>query len=589
MIVPMKKVVVVVQKKDSLSALNVLRDLGTVHVELQNQPPSPKIAQLTEEMQTLNKIVEALTPPKKETPKQVSALESNPYQEISQQVLQVLSDIDRLTPEIAHREKLIETWKPWGDFRPQDIQQLVTKGFFIVLAKLKAADFNKIPDDVAYEVVAREGKKALCVFFSLKKMELPFTPIEFPAMSLSEMQSLQTQDKNVLEKAQQTLIQLRPHYEGFKKNLKKLTAELKFETVLCGMGETPEFSYLKGFAPSENSETILRAAQKEKWGVLMEDPSAEDNPPTLLRNPRWIEMIKPIFGIINVVPGYRELDVSFFFLIFFSIFFGMLIGDAGYGILFLVLTFIFQKKMGTKIPDHSPFFLVYILSATTIVWGFMTGTFFGQALLGRVIKPMVPWLADHNNVQTLCFTIGAIHLTIAHGWRAINRINALTALAEVGWILMIWGIYLLTKILIVAYPFSPLCVWLIGAGFLLLVFFHQPIRGVGDILMSFITSFLGFLGGIGDVISYIRLFAVGIAGLAVADAFNQMALSAGFNTVVAGLGAALILVFGHILNIVLSMFAILVHGIRLNILEFSGHLGMEWTGVTYDPLQKNIK
>jgi V/A-type H+-transporting ATPase subunit I len=127
---------------------------------------------------------------------------------------------------------------------------------------------------------------------------------------------------------------------------------------------------------------------------------------------------------------------------------------------------------------------------------------------------------------------------------------------------------------------------LLVMGPALVILFNQPrkniLAGVGLGLGDFLLSVMGFFG---DVISYIRLFAVGLAGVAVADTTNQMALSLGFNHIVSGFFAVLILLTGHLLNIVLSGFSILVHGIRLNILEFSMHLGVEWAGVAYQPFK----
>ncbi len=125
------------------------------------------------------------------------------------------------------------------------------------------------------------------------------------------------------------------------------------------------------------------------------------------------------------------------------------------------------------------------------------------------------------------------------------------------------------------------------AGSTLVVFFSQPKKnifktvglGLGELLMSIVNMFT-------DIVSYIRLFAVGLATVAVADAFNQMAFGIGFNSFLAGLATAMILVLGHLLNIALGAMAILVHGIRLNVLEFSSHLNMEWAGMAYNPFRK---
>ncbi len=163
-----------------------------------------------------------------------------------------------------------------------------------------------------------------------------------------------------------------------------------------------------------------------------------------------------------------------------------------------------------------------------------------------------------------------------------------TAFSEAGWIFMLWGAYFLAKMLILGQTFPFFGKWLLMAGAALIILFTSPGRnifkgiglGLGDFLLHVVNSFT-------DVVSYVRLFAVGAATVAVADAFNQMAFSIGFDGVLKGFLTAFVLLFGHTLNILLGAMAILVHGIRLNVLEFSSHMNMEWSGVEYSPFKKS--
>jgi V/A-type H+-transporting ATPase subunit I len=145
-----------------------------------------------------------------------------------------------------------------------------------------------------------------------------------------------------------------------------------------------------------------------------------------------VSLIEPVFKIIEVVPGYNELDISLWFLIFFSIFFGMLIGDAGYGLIFLGLTFAAQKKWGRRVKDQSPFILFYLLSTFAIVWGVLTVTFFGQEWIPPSVKPLFPALRDSRNIQAFCFFLGALQLSVAHAWRALIKLPSVKALSDAG-------------------------------------------------------------------------------------------------------------------------------------------------------------
>jgi len=293
--------------------------------------------------------------------------------------------------------------------------------------------------------------------------------------------------------------------------------------------------------------------------------------------------------LLELVPGYNEIDISPLFIVFFSLFFGILIGDAGYGLIYFLLNLWLHKKFGHKIKDKSVFFLFYILSFCAIIWGLLTATFFGQEwLLNIGIKPLIPALGNAVFIQALCFFIGALHLSLAHGWRAVQKVPALIALAEVGWICIIWAVFFLAKNLILGDVFPGFGSWLIIAGLLLVLFFTNPQKnilktiggGLGKIALSLINNFT-------DVVSYIRLFAVGLATVAIADAFNAMAAGifkkGDWLTIIA---AALIAISGHVLNVILGPMSVLVHGVRLNVLEFCSHANVTWNGFAYKPFTK---
>ena len=243
-------------------------------------------------------------------------------------------------------------------------------------------------------------------------------------------------------------------------------------------------------------------------------------------------------------------------------------------------------RFAKRNADTSPILLGYVLSSTAILWGILTGTFFGTALF-KGIKPILPWLTDIKNLQILCFTIGAIHLTIAHVWRLILKMPDLTGvLSEIGWIVILWGMYFLANIMIVGSDFLSFgqCLLIIAGGaFAVIIDIVKQARDVGVNLILLVFS---VIGAFTDVVSYIRLFAVGFAGVAVADAFNHMALDVGFQNIGTAILAGLILIFVHLfLNLALCLLGVLVHGVRLNVLEFSSHLNMEWSGIKYDPFR----
>ena len=320
--------------------------------------------------------------------------------------------------------------------------------------------------------------------------------------------------------------------------------------------------------------------------------------PTLIENPRWIAIIKPMFNLLGTVSGYREFDISFWFLLFFSLFFAILIGDAGYGLVLIGLTLFARLKM-RKAPA-GPFALLFVLSGATVIWGALSGTWFGvealaaNPVLSRLVLPQIASFGVENTdtIMVICFLIGAVHLSVAHLVSFVRRFPRLAAFADLGWLSVLWGLFFVVRYIVLQQPLHPLVPYLIVPGLaFVIVFAEQQGRFFKGLLLGLAKLPLKFLNSISafsDIISYVRLFAVGLATIEVAKSFNAMAADMGFG-IPGGLAAALVLFFGHTLNIVMGAMSVIVHGVRLNMLEFSGHLGMEWTGIPYEPFREREK
>jgi V/A-type H+-transporting ATPase subunit I len=377
--------------------------------------------------------------------------------------------------------------------------------------------------------------------------------------------------------------------------IQRLDKKREFEQVRAGMVGAEELSYLMGYVPAKRADALKRAAAENGWALLVDDPAEDDPVPTLVENPRWIRIIRPMFTLMETTPGYREFDISFFFLLFFSLFFAMLIGDAGYGIVLVILTLVGRLLMRKR--PGGVFTLLFVLSGATIVWGALSGTWFGvealarHPILSRIVIPQIASFGVENTktVMYLCFLIGAIHLSIARLINFIRGLPKLVAFGELGWLSILWGMFFVTRYIVLQEELNPLAIWLVGAGILLVVVFGEQkgkfFKGVAFGLIRLPLSILDSIGSFSDIVSYVRLFAVGLATVAVAANFNAMAAEVGFG-IPSGLISAFILFFGHTLNIIMGAMSVIVHGVRLNMLEFSGQLGNEWTGVPYKPFQE---
>lgn len=578
MIVKMKKIHVIIHRQDQPGALDALRGLGTVHVEpLRNYPEMDHLNLNIEE----KRIEQVLTILKSYDIAEAHQESFGNFKPVSDDILSAAEEIERLKKSVEDRAVRLKNWEPWGDFDPEDIRNLTQNGVFIHLYEFSKSQKVELPQGAIMETISESGGVRRCMVILQENISLPYERVYLPMISMHKKRELQEKEWAQIKELEAKIQSYGKYREALEEALMHIQEEVKFKEVSLGMENHEEVMVLKGFIPEDQSEKLQSAAASNSWGLSIEDVSPEDDVPTLLKNPKPVELSKPAFQVIEIIPGYKEFDVSAIFLVFFTLFFAMLIGDAAYGAIFFLGTLIAHVTMGRKLADKKPFYLMYLLTGATMIWGVLTGTYFGQQWLPSTVKAVVPWLNDTTNIQWLCFTIALVHLGLARLWAAAAQIPKITALAEMGWFLIVCGMYFLAKQFVLNQPMPGFTMWLFVAGISLAFFFMFPpkqwIKNIGQQIIPFGLSVIS--AGT-DIISYIRLFAVGLATVAVADAANSMP-----EALPGGLGYGF-MIFLHFLNLILAAMAILVHAIRLNVLEFSGHLGLEWGGFKYNPFKK---
>jgi len=587
MIVPMKKVNIVLQAKDASAAVGQLGRLGVLHIEHQRPPVDKDTSIIQDEISLIDQAIGILAEVESDERRiPPDGKQMNNWQFIARHIIELEKRVQQLEDYRRSLSLSMKEWEEWGDFDPRQIKAFSEKNIFVRLYRIPAKEIKNLPPEAIIKEFGRSGGLVNCAIVSRAEIKIPFKELKLPKFGVKQMQERIREDRRVIGLVKKDL----QEHTYFRRHLSevrsRLLAQFEFQKALAGMGKTGELSYITGYSPGDLTDRLIEGAKQEKWAIMITDPSEDDRVPTLIRNPRWVSMISPIFKLIDITPGYREIDISLWFLLFLSVFFGMLIGDAGYGIVFFILTLFARKKIGKRVKDQSIFTLFYIFSLCAVGWGVLSGTFFGQEwLIAYSIEPLVPALRNNRNLQSICFLIGAIHLTIGHGWRMILKFPSLAALADAGWVSVLWGAFFLARTLILGDAFPVFGKWLVIGGAISIVLFTSPNRnllkgvgrGFGQLLLNLVNTFT-------DLVSYIRLFAVGLATVAVADAFNNMALQVGFNNIFSGLVGALILFVGHTFNIILGPMAVLVHGVRLNVLEFCNHVDVKWSGFSYSPL-----
>ncbi len=600
MIVPMKIVTILVMRETIAATLSALRDLGVMQVEVAENV-SDDSARLSEQLASaartwteLRKFAAPGTPEPVGTP-------TAEVRSIGRSTLETAARcVDRRTAaltELAGVEKRLRNLEPWGYFSRPLLDELRNRGVRIVLCDGPAAALEtaRALEGVAVTEFEQSGGLARFAVVSDRDFDtcgLPVVelgPEDDPAELRRRVEALREQIKGV----ETELTRLSGHLDAAKYCIDELENQLEFSRTRDAISAHGAVVSLRGFVPAPEVEKLRESARAEGWGLLILDPGPDDVVPVLIRENRFSRIIKPLFDFLGVVPGYREIDVSAGVLIFFTIFYAIIIGDAGYGVIFLVLSLILGWKLRRKPAALAPIRLFGLLSVATIIWGALNGSWFGLAAIPGTDRPFpglpcftgVSETLRQANIQAFCFVLAVAQLSLGRIWKAIHDANWRSIGENVGWMLILWGNFFLT-IRIIVYPgeFPDYMYWLYGSGLALVV-----LCGVNWKDPAAVFQFpFNIVGSFTDVLSYIRLFAVGMAGGCIATSFNSMAWDVCKSSPWIIPVGILVVLCGHLLNVALGFMSVLVHGVRLNTLEFSNHVGLTWSGELFRPFKNHL-
>jgi len=595
MIVRMKEIVLFTSERTVEQTIHALGDLGVVDIK-ETSPPDNGTASLRR--QAVRDTEEAITLLNNYIPaKGASHPIKYPVKDPRQLVQRILAAKDikqKLEERLEVLQKQCDWYETWGhDARVHELEDLARKGLYLRLYLLTKAQLKEIEEETAIVTLPPRGDLIPTVLISKREKDrLVYKEEALPSLSYPTLVRQISRKERQLAETDRFFRDHSQNISWLEEYLLVLKDQLGAHEVLTGMGDIEgKVQYLKGFIPKGDVPAFKEEAEANRWGYLIRDPQNPEEVPVYIKNPKWINIINPVMTFIDIVPGYKEVDVSIYFLVAFALFFAMLVGDAGYGLVFLLIALLLRKKLSGQVRV-----LIYVLSGATIIWGVLSGTYFGSEaiaaipVLNDLIIPEIASFGVDNIsfMMHLSFLIGAIHLTVAHGIRMVMFINSIKALSEVGWIALVWSLFFITEQLVLGIAMPSWGIWLLLGGVLFVALFsRESTNFLKSMLVSLANLPLSLISGFSDIVSYVRLFAVGLATAAVASSFNNMIVPDGM----AGMGfiqivmAALALLLGHGLNIALALMAVMVHGIRLNMLEFSGHLGVQFSGEAYKPFR----
>ena len=537
---------------------------------------------------------------------------------VIEQILNCTQELHTLKEQYEKYNETILDVQAYGEISTKDIEYLNKHNVFCNIYRFP------INDKKNQEIVEKQNTYTYCYLFKQKEYgycviianekDLFTPPAQWQELILSDFcphelhaKILELSDK--MKVIQEKILE----YSVYKQEFLAMKIALENEiSVLSVQNEAKQYYQIlvvEGFIPEVECNSLSSFCHTNKLGLIIDEVTEEDDVPTKQKNLPPIKIMRPLFKLMDTIPGYKEFDISGMFLLALTLFFGMIIGDAGYGIVLLVgslIGFLCIRKPN-DITKLTLFFFLWN-SLATIAWGAMSGNWFGYApfaetgFLSYFVVPAIS-ITNQNSAQNIwyfAFTVGLIHLCIAHLWgiiRGIRLKDIFYIINHLGSAVMIYGLYFLVLTLLLGsetFPFPSYALRLIVIGFVLVVISADQSSGrnffvgIGIGLAKILLHALDSLGNFSDIISYIRLFAVGLASLSIASAFNDMAqiiMSSG--TAMGYVGGVLVLIFAHTFNLAMGLLAIIIHGVRLNILEFGMHIGLEWSGRAYLPFRKN--
>ena len=519
--------------------------------------------------------------------------------------------LTELHAALAHAEKQLQATLPWGEYDKKALDGLKDLGYAIRYYAVDAKKFDESWGEFyPLQVVENNGKKVWFVTVAPKgeAYSFPVQEVAAPEITSAEAASDIARIKTEITDCKAGLLNAKDYIPAIKEACNSDLVELdRYLAKEAGEGAAEDMiTVFTGFAPVENDAELVEAFDKMGVLYLKEDAAQEDNPPIKLRN-NWFTRQFECFTEMYGMPVYSEFDPTPILAPFYLLFFAMCLGDAGYGIVLLLFGLMLNKgwlKVGMFDGLGN---IIALLGAGTIVVGTVLGTFFGIGMYDASWVPEwmkslmivgdvdVPGVGVLNIQMLLAMGIGIFHICVAMTVKAIcytKRFGWKENIATWGWLILIVG-GVLTGLLALGKLLSPEAIkWaliIIGAVSALAIYIfntpgRNPLVNVGAGLWDTYNMATGILG---DVLSYLRLFALGLAGGMLGQAFNNLALSVKGDAVMTWVPFVLILIVGHVINILLSSLGAFVHPMRLTFMEYFKNAGYEGKGSSYNPLTTN--
>lgn len=613
MIQSMKKFIFLVTNSEYERFLAEIRKIGVVHIEeLQSGATSPALQEglvwaerYKNAITALYYVGEAyLFEDKIYVQKPADALRGEQLVAIIEELLEKEKELKH---KLDHVEKAIELLQPWGNFDKDSLGQLATAGyeahFFVCPTKLFKQEWC---DEFFATSICTEGGKTWFVTFSSSKPDIAAEYLVLPEESLSSCVQKQETLEHELKGVHEELYRLRTEE---RESLLAAQVENENRISLSKVHLSSEsvagdaVKLIVGWTLAKQCDELVHYLEQNHIYYEMSNPVLEDNVPVKIENDSYSSLFEPILRMYSL-PKYQELDPTPFFAPFFMLFFGLCMGDAGYGLIILLVSMIIRAKLPTDMKGYGT--LGILLGAMTIVCGLLTGSFFGIDLTKAdwaFLAPFKPYFINEANFKIFGYSpmmvisviIGLIQVLVGMVLASVKAAKLYGWKYGVG--KMSWVVTLLASIACFGLPFCGLNLpmWLIGmlygvigVSVLGIFFFNSPDKNLFVNFGSGLWDTYGMATGLlGDLLSYIRLFALGLTGGVLGSVFNELAfnLTSEMSWAIRWLPMLIILLMGHGINFALCMISSFVHPMRLTFVEFFKNADFEGGGREYSPFK----
>ena len=604
MIVRMMKYDIVLFAPERDRFIESLRETGMVDITTSGWEPTESDRTLLLEIEARTKALVQLDSVAEQTSTTTVDAQNafDSYKEAQSVITAAKSDIARL-------EKSLDEWREWGDIDIAHLAALAEAGvvlrFFVTPTSTYAKGVEEWSESYNISLVSQVDNQARFVVIGngSEEINIDAQELKAPTMNLTQLTAAIAAATERIESAQQTIVACAAHRSVIAAELSQMKLQLQNIRISSTAQSEAEghLLVLEGWAEEANADKVdalLEASPNTVY--LKSNPTPEDNTPVKLKNNRFARIFE-LVGNMYALPKYGTIDLTPFFAPFYMLFFAICLCDAGYGSVILAAGIALLLKGGVKMRQAALFSTV--CGVASVAFGFAANSFFGMTISDAPLFEDWKFLDFQNQFFYASLGIGIFQIlfgmainivmtTITYGFK--------NALGSLGWFLLIFSSCAAGVAGMVGaewYSFSSVAYMAtVGVALVLMLLLNKPSFNIfANFGVGLWDTYNNITGLLSDLLSYIRLFAIGLSGGVLALVFNSLAmgltgLDAGIEQFTVGtvfqiIGASAILLIGHGINLFMSTISSFVHPMRLTFVEFFKNAGFEMSTRAFEPLK----